>query len=440
MATDSIAALRMIPHRKPLGAAYVCLLLFMVVACARPGDWIPGVAYLRPAAITGGLAIVALLFALGSNRQRLPREVIYLILLFVQLWMTVPMSPVWRGGAFNTTLDFTKVLPIIIVMALVVNTIKKLRWLILVQTASVVTVAVATIWKGHQLGGRLAGALNGIYSNSNDLAFVIAISVPLCLYLLFRSRSKLGKAIWALAILVMVYTVFLTASRGGLIALAAAAAICLWEFAVRGRRRYLLVVAVVTGIVFWVYTGKGVRSRFEATTQTTNAEQASAYDSAQQRWNLLIQSLKVTAQHPLFGVGPGNFEVVSGYWRVTHNSYTQMSSEGGVLAFVLYIMILWRGLANLAATKRLSRSAEERRMLASALRASLVAFVFGSFFASVAYLFYPYFFVAYTTALYTISAREAIEKRSRDKAEANGRKAQETQNELPGTEAVWSGN
>ena len=437
MAADSIAAPRTIRHRKPLGAAYIWLLLFMVVYCARPEDWIPGLQYLPLAKITGGLAVVALLFALGSNRQRLPREVIYLILLFVQLWMTVPMSPVWRGGAFNTMLDFTKVLPIIIAMALVVDTIKKLRWLILVQAASVATIAAVAIWKGHQLAGRLEGALNGIYSNPNDLAFAIAISAPLCLYFLFRSRSELAKAIWALAILGMGYTVFLTASRTGLIALVAAVAICLWEFAIRGRRRYLLVVAVVAGIAFWVYAGSGVRSRFGATAQSVSAEQEMAYSSAQERRDLLIQSLKVTAQHPLFGIGPGNFTVVSGSWHVTHNSYTQMSSEGGLLAFVLYIMIVWRGFANLAATKRLSRSAEGTRILASALRASLVAFVFGSFFASEAYQFFPYFFVAYTTALYRISAGQAIEKRDRDKAEANRRRAQETQNELPETEAAW---
>ena len=221
-----------------------------------------------------------------------PREVIYLILLIVQLWMAVPMSPVWRGGAFNTMLDFTKVLPIVVVMALVVNTIKKLRWLILVQAGSVATIAAATIWKGHQLGGRLEGALGGIYGNANDLAFAIAISAPLCLYFLFRSRSKLGKTIWALAILVMVYAVFLTASRAGLISLVAATATCLWEFAIRGRRRYLLVVAVVAGVAFWVFAGNGVGSRFDATAQTTDAEQASAYVSAQQRWDLLAQSLK----------------------------------------------------------------------------------------------------------------------------------------------------
>jgi putative inorganic carbon (HCO3(-)) transporter len=409
----------------------------MVVYCARPEDWIPGLQTFPFAKITGGLAIIALLFALNGNRQRLPREVIYLMLLFVQLWIAVPMSPVWRGGAFNTVLDFTKVLPIVILMALVVNTIKKLRWLILIQAASVATIAAATIWKGHQHGGRLEGALGGNYGNANDLAIAIAIAAPLCLYFLFRSRSKLGKATWALGILVMVYAAFLTLSRSGLIALITATAICLWEFAIRGRRRYMLVAALVAGIAFWVYVGSGLSSRFKGAADSTNADQASAYESAQQRRELLIQSLRITAEHPLFGVGPGNFPILSGNWHVTHNSYTQMSSEGGVLALVFYLMIIWRGFSNLAATKRLSRSSEERRILAGALRASLMAFLVGSFFASEAYLFFPYIFVAYTTALYGISAREASEKRARDKAETKRPEAQETQNQLLETDAVW---
>jgi O-antigen ligase len=410
----------------------------MVVTSARPEDWIPGLQYVPLAKITGGLAVVALLFARRNNRQRLPREVILLILLLAQLWMTVPMSPVWRGGAFNTVRDFTKVLPIVLTMALVVNTIKKLRWLILVQAASVATIAAATIWQGHQHRGRLEGALSGIYGNANDLAIVIAITAPVCLYFLFRSRSNLGKATWAVAILIMVYAVFLTASRSGVISLVVATSICLWEFAIRGRRRYLLVVTAVAGIAFWVCAGNGVMSRFDGTAHATNAQQASAYDSAQQRRDLLVQSLKVTANHPLFGVGPGNFTVVSGHWLVTHNSYTQMSSEGGVLALVLYVMIVWRGFSNLAATKRLSRSSEERRLLAGALRASLAAFIVGSFFASEAYQFFPYIFVAFTTALYGISAHEAIEKSARDKAVVKRPQVQENQSKLAEIDALWS--
>jgi O-antigen ligase len=409
----------MISHKKPLEFAYLLLLLFMMVYYARPEDWSPSLHYLPLAMITGSLVTVALLFRLSSHHHRLPREVIYLILLIVQLWVTVPMSPVWRGGAFTTMRNFTKVLPIIMAIALLVDTIKKLRWLILVQTVSVTMIAAVTIWKGHQLGGRLEGAIGGIYGNSNDLAFAIAISWPLCLYFLFRSRNKLWKSTWALGMLVMVYAIFMTASRSGLISLTSGILMCLWQFAIRGRRRYLSVAAVTIGIIFWAYGGKRVISRFDATAQSTNPEQVSAYGSTQERWALLIQSLKVTARHPLFGIGPGNFEIVSGHWRVTHNSYTQVSSEGGIIAGVLYMMIIGRGFGNLLATKRMSKPAEEARTLASALLASLVAFACGSFFASEAYQFFPYFFVAYTTALYKISARKAVEERRRRVAEAN---------------------
>ena len=74
---------------------------------------------------------------------------------------------------------------------------------------------------------------------------------------------------------------------------------------------------------------------------------SSAYGSAEQRQHLFWRSLEVTLEHPLFGVGPGNFPIISDSWLVTHNSYTQMSSEGGIPALVLYVMVLWAGFKNL---------------------------------------------------------------------------------------------
>jgi hypothetical protein len=116
----------------------------------------------------------------------------------------------------------------------------------------------------------------------------------------------------------------------------------------------------------------------------------------------LWRSIEVTLEHPLFGVGPGNFEVTSGVWHVTHNSYTQMSSEGGIPALVLFIVILSYGFKNLRRAKRLSGHKKELKLLAKALRGSLAGFVVGAFFASYAYQFFPYFLVAYSTALLRI--------------------------------------
>jgi O-antigen ligase len=389
-------------HKQQLGEAYISLLLFMVVYCARPEDWIPGLSSVPLAKIAGVLALVAFLLSLDQIRQRLPREVIFVILLTGQLFLTVPMS-VWRGGALNTTLDFAKVVLVVLVMVMAVNTATRLRQLLFIQAASVAAISAVAVWKGRVLGGRLEGVLNGNYSNSNDLAVSIVISLPLCLALLYLSKSAVWRAAWALAMAMMAYATLLTGSRAGFIALAVAVSVCLWEFAIRGRRTYLVALAVVLGVILLIASGSTLRDRLRETFSSADPSSSTAYTSSQQRQQLFWRSLEITAKHPLFGVGPGNFPIVSGSWHVTHNSYTQMSSEGGIPALIFYVTILWYGFRNLARTRRFSTGNTQVKLLAGALRASLAAFVVGSLFASYAYQFFPYFLVAYTTVLLRIA-------------------------------------
>ena len=108
--TGSISAKRPNSRRKPLAGAFVALVLFMVIYFSRPEDWIPGLSHVPLAKITGILALLALVFSLRHIRQRLPREVLFLSLLIGQLFVASLMSPVWRGGAFQKTLEFAKVL------------------------------------------------------------------------------------------------------------------------------------------------------------------------------------------------------------------------------------------------------------------------------------------------------------------------------------------
>jgi putative inorganic carbon (HCO3(-)) transporter len=399
-------------RRKPLVGAYASLLLFMAVYCARPEDWIPGLSILPLAKMAGVLALLALMFSLRQIRASLPREVIYLILLVGQLFLAAAMSPVWRGGAAQLTFEFAKCLLIVIIITIVVNTTARLRRLIFIQAASVAVIAAVAVWKGHLLGGRLEGTLQANYSDPNDLALAIIISLPLCLALLLLRRDGLQKVVWALAILVMLYTVFLTGSRGGFVSLMVTAAVFLWEFAIRGRRRYLLAFALLAGLVLWQFSSGMLVGRLKGTFHP-NEDSVASYDSAEARQQLLWRSVEVTKAHPLFGVGPGNFQELSGSWHVTHNSFTQMSAEGGVPAFVLYVLILWCGFKNLRATKQLARRQAESRLLARALLASLAGYVVGSLFLSVGYAFFPYFLVAYTTALFGIAKRSAAHSKTR---------------------------
>jgi putative inorganic carbon (HCO3(-)) transporter len=248
--------------------------------------------------------------------------------------------------------------------------------------------------------------LGGSYSNPNDLALAIVISLPLCLALLFLTKSRVWKGAWALSIIAMIYVVLLTGSRGGFLSLVTVTAVCLWELAIRGRRRYLLVVAILVGMILW-QSSSGMLSRRLKGTFDFQEDTASSYESAQERQALLWRSVEITKEHPLFGIGPGNFPIISGSWHVTHNSFTEMSSEGGMPAFVLYVLILWCAFKNIKAIKRFSSRDGESILLARVLHASLAGYVIGSLFSSEAYQLLPYFLVAYTTTLFWVAKRSA---------------------------------
>jgi O-antigen ligase len=128
--------------------------------------------------------------------------------------------------------------------------------------------------------------------------------------------------------------------------------------------------------------------------------------SAEARKELLIKSIEITATHPLFGIGVGDFASYSNMWMVTHNTYTEFSAEAGIPALVFFLLLLKQAFRNLRAVRMnpALRQDEDLQLIASALWAGLTAYTIGAFFASTARELFPYFLVGYTTALYKITS------------------------------------
>ena len=227
----------------------------------------------------------------------------------------------------------------------------------------------------------------------------------------------------------------LTGSRAGFFAWALAMAVCLWEFGVRGRYRFLLIFGVLGLFLLAVFGGQTLqRTRALSNEQ----EDATAYASAQARKELFWKSLEVTGRYPLFGIGTGNFPVISGDWHVTHNSYMQASSEAGLPALFLYLLILWQALSNLRKVKRYRILRSEHVLWAKSLHASFLAFLFASFFASAAFEYFPYILVAYTSALLLIARQERAALVSASAAIDNSSPDEETHERGSGSEPAWS--
>jgi O-antigen ligase len=391
--------------------------IYFALSFTRPQDWVSSLSQVPMAKIAGVLAVLAFLLSFEQIRWPMPRNTFWLLLLMGQFLLTVPMSPVWPGGAFQKALDFGKIVALFMVIVSFVTTLKRMQQLIIIQCSSAAIFSAASLWNARLHTGRLESAFgNGYSSNPNDLALGLVTILPLSLALVFLSRGWPGKLVWTLATLLMMYAVFLTGSRGGFFSLIVAGGVLLWEFAIQGRRGYLLLVAGLAALLLWQSASGTLSARLRGTFDPSQ-ESDSSYSSAQQREQLFWRSIEVTEEYPLFGVGPGNFQVLSGNWHVTHNAFTQMSSEGGLPALFLYLLFVESGFRNTRLTKWLSRGNRAPSLIARALRASLMGYLVGACFASVAYE-YPYVLVAYTTALVWIVKKSDFG--SREPAEISG--------------------
>ena len=384
----------------PTKMAFFWLSAFFVVYCARPEDWIPGLRYFPLAKITAILAMWGLFNALGKTKRTLkdlPKEAKILLTMIGLLFVGAFLSPIWIGGAVNRTLDFSKVGIAWALVFLLITTFDRLRRIIFIQAFSVVAVCAVAIVKGHKLP-RLEGALGGIYSNPNDLAFAIVLTLPFALAFMVTSKNPVVKVFWLSGMLVMMVALFMTASRAGFIDLVIAGSVTLYFFAIKGRRFYLLVATFLVGAVAMGAFGGKLIDRFEAM-EGGSSDVRSAYGSYEDRKYLMVRALDAIEHYPIFGVGVKDFPTYSLIWHDVHMTYLQICAEGGIAVLILFLMFFWRGFKNLKILRQTKNLDPDIVLYVWALQSSLVGFVVGACFAPEAYQFFPYFAVAFTATL-----------------------------------------
>src|SRR3984893_1157107 len=392
--------------RQKAKGAYLALLILSALYFGRPEDVIPGLNVIPLAKIAGGVALVALILSLmsGKHRQKLALEAKYLLALFAWYCITIPFA-YWRGGAFHTvTTRLSKSIIAALLVVFLVQQLWQLKRLIWVQAASVAVMTVLSLAAHHTPNGRLTGVLGGVFENPNDLAINIALNWPLCLAFFFMARGVFRKALWGAALLAMLVAVQMTYSRSGFLALVAACLLAVWQFGIRGRRIHLIFIAGLLGVVLLIATPGKYFSRLASIVVKGETDPAGEA-SREQRTQLLKKSVMTAVHNPLFGIGAGNCEGIDGAWRVAHNTYTEVAAEGGFPAFILFMMLFYRAFANIRNVRKsqLYKENADVRILGDGLWVSVLAFMAGAFFASTEYSMYPYYLVAYTTALYQIA-------------------------------------
>ncbi len=296
----------------PTKGAFFWLSAFFVVYCTRFQDFIPGMQYLPVAKVPAILAMWGLFNSLGKTKRTfkdIPKMANLLLYMILLLYVGAFLSPIWRGGALIRTIDFSKIYICWVLVFLLVTTFARLKRIIFIQAFSVVMVCIAVIIKGYDVP-RLDSVLGGFYSNPNDLAFAVVLSLPYALAFFVVVKNGLAKAFWFVGMMLMLAVIFLTASRAGFIDLVCSYSVALYFIAIKGKRFWLIVASAVLGLVIVSTVGGRLYDRFNALSGDSAVERG-AYGSFQDRKFLMVRALEGIEHYPLLGLGCRNFETYS---------------------------------------------------------------------------------------------------------------------------------
>jgi hypothetical protein len=393
----------------PLAGVASSLLLFQLFLLYSRGPellsiYVSGYLYLvRPLAIA---LLIALVFTGGLRRVFASRAVLALTAFTAWLLLATPFS-VWPGGSVAMLREYWSrtYLLAITTAGLIVST-NQVRKALQATGLGTALLALLTSFVGDLSTGRLqleAGTL----SNPNDLAFFLLGGIPGCV-LLSKSPGIGWRMAGRLGIVLILLSAFNTGSRMGILMVLALVLVQFFRLPNAAKAK-LLLAAVVIGAAGAALMPPEALDRYRtmwsdpATVEEEPDSRQAQYarGSTDGRTALFKLSLKMTFANPLLGVGPGMFgEATSAddvareqklAWRQTHNSYTQISSEAGIPALILYLVALVHTIRITVLIARRLRSVPSLKPLADtadALFLALLLFAVGACFGSFAYGFY----------------------------------------------------
>ncbi len=293
---------------------------------------------------------------------------------------------------------FFKILVICLLIPLLVQTEKHLRWVLLLMVVSLGTLGFKFGLFGLRSGGvHIETGLGGFMSDNNTLAMALVMAFPMIWFARGLVEEKWQKTALVVVAFTTVVAVIMSHSRAAALTLG----VVYLFMSARSKHKVAMAMMAVILSLPAVYLVKDSFFKRMKTLENPEAE-----GSAKERMGYARAAVKMWKDYPAFGVGFGteNWALLSsGYLgrknvqgHVVHNNYLQTAVDSGTAAFVLLCLQLfgaigWLGLS----AGRMRRLAPDKEVYPRMLQLALIAFSFCSLFASrTDYDFYYYLIMA----------------------------------------------
>lgn len=179
----------------------------------------------------------------------------------------------------------------------------------------------------------------------NDCGLILALSVPLALYLALTGGARM-RAVWHAAVVLALGAILLTASRTALVAACVAFVFSLWTWrqASVSQRAASLLLPVV--LVCGLYAFAPAPARQRLATLPNELTKGTLHN----RTTIWKAGVKLLKRHPVLGIGGGAYPEamrptlgqpgVPDHFYVAHNTFLSVLVETGAIGFALYGLML----------------------------------------------------------------------------------------------------
>ena len=394
----------------------LCVAAYVLTAVGRIHQLFEALEVLHLAILSGLLAIALYVFD-GSARRRaalaLGPTAAFAAALLAWMMLSVPFA-LNTGASFDLVFNnFIKTAIMSFVVAGSVRGPRDVERLTLVYFAGAVIYSLVVVTR-FDLGDGAKWRLGHLYYyDANDFATFVVTAIPFGIHFLHAAAKTSARGAAALGLVVLTLGFVWSGSRGGFIALGAVAVFIVFRYSAIPARWRVSATALVAVVVvltasdqYWQQMG------------TITSESDYNHTSETGRLQIWDRGIGYMIGNPLLGVGPNNFPAAEGTlsalavrqqygigvrWNAAHNSFIQIGAETGIPGLALFIAVIASAFAALRRSGRaeaaLAGAGQAYTPVTPALTASLIGFVVGACFLSLAYSEMLYTLVAFAVGL-----------------------------------------
>ncbi len=382
------------------------LILFGVwsfLLICRPQDYVPFIAYIRPALSLGILTFIVYSAShkTGNNYSSSLQLNLYTYLIIAMI-LSIPFS-YYRRASLMDFLTYSSVILFLFLFYRIVNTLQYLYKLLFAYCVGAAIYAVYILKFGSFMNDRVSF---GEMFDSNDIAYYVISLLFLNILFVTKNNKNYIRLLACINMAIGVIVVLKTGSRGGLLALMSVVAYLLFANLRTINFSFILKIVVTMVALFSLQFISIDSDRYKTILDLKSDYNITGEEGRVSIWKI---GLRLMSTHPFFGIGYNRFPegvghdreargLASAKWHTAHNSLIQVGAETGVVGFILFsalsinaCTIFW-GVAKKAKSEDLAKLGEIAKV-------GFIGHMINIMFLSQAYSVYWAFYIALSAVL-----------------------------------------